>query len=179
MSERFTPYDPEALDPDQRAVHDAIRSGPRGSVPWIFHLFLASPDLAARVQELGAFCRYNTGLPPRLSELAILIVARHWKADYEWSVHEGEARKAGLADAVIAAIEADRRPDFQDDDAAALIYEFCTTFLGGNEVPDPLFARTVERFGRKTVVELAAILGYYSMLAMAIRIFRLPPERRS
>jgi 4-carboxymuconolactone decarboxylase len=176
MSERFTPYEPEALDPGQRAVFDAIQSGPRGTVPWIFHLFLASPDLAARVQELGAFCRYRTGLPPRLSELAILIVAGHWRADYEWSIHEDEARKAGLADAVIAAIKAGARPDFQNDDAAKLIYEFCNTFLSRNDVPDALFARAVERFGRRTVVELAGLIGYYSMLAMAIRIFRLPPE---
>jgi 4-carboxymuconolactone decarboxylase len=175
MNERFTPYEPEGLDPDQRAVYDAIRSGPRGSVPRIFHLFLASPDLAARVQHLGAFCRYGTDLSPRLSELAILIVARHWKADYEWSVHEREARKAGLPDDVIAALAEDRRPDFKDDDTAELIYEFCTTYLGGNDVPDPLFARAVEQLGRKTVVELTGLIGYYSMLAMAIRIFRLTP----
>lgn len=175
MSDRFTPLRPEGLDPRQKAVFDAIQAGPRGTVPWIFHLYLESPDLAERVQQLGAFCRYGTGLPPILSELAILIVARHWDAEYEWSVHKHEAAKAGLSDATIAAIGARRRPDLADADAA-LIYDVCTSYLRDNELTDALFAAAVERFGRRTIVELAAILGYYSMLAMAIRIFRLPPE---
>jgi 4-carboxymuconolactone decarboxylase len=176
MSDRFKPFRRDDLDPRQQAVFDAIEAGPRGTVPWIFHLYLESPDLAARVAELGLFCRYRTGLPPRLSELAILIVARHWNAAYEWRVHEGEARKTGLADDAIAAIGSGREPDFDDADAR-LIYEFCTEYLSENDVSDALFARAIDRFGRRTVVELAGILGYYSMLAMAIRIFRLPPER--
>jgi 4-carboxymuconolactone decarboxylase len=175
MTDRFKPFLREELNPQQQVVFDAIRSGPRGTVPWIFHLYLESPELASRVQELGAFCRYRTGLPPHLSELAILVVARRWGAEYEWSVHEGEARKAGLAEEVIEAIGKGRAPDFADDDAA-LVYAFCSEYLKKNEVSDALFARAVERFGRKTIVELAGILGYYSMLAMAIRIFRLPPQ---
>ena len=117
MTERFTPFERADLDARQREVFDDIASGPRGTVPWIFHLYLNSPELASRVQQLGAFCRYGTSLPPRLSELAILIVAHHWKAEYEWSIHAGEARKAGLPDDVIAAIEAGRRPAFDDPDA--------------------------------------------------------------
>ena len=176
MSDRFKTFSRDALDPRQQAVFDAIQAGPRGSVPWIFHLYLESPELAAHVQELGAFCRYQTGLPRHLSELTILIVARHWQADYEWSVHEGEARKAGVPAGVIAAIGAGERPEFEDADAA-LVHAFCSQFLAENDVCDALFAHATERFGRRTVVELAGILGYYSMLAMAIRIFRLPPER--
>ncbi len=176
MSERFTPLRREDLDDRQGAVFDAIAAGPRGSVPWIFHLFLESPDLATRIQELGAFCRYGTSLSPDLSELTILIVARHWDAEYEWSIHESEARKAGLAEPIIAALRNDERPAF-DDAAAELVYEFCTKYLRDNDVSDALFAKATAHFGRKTIVELAAVLGYYSMLAMAIRIFRLPPER--
>lgn len=178
MSERFTPFRRDDLDDAQRAVFDAIQSGPRGTVPYIFHLFLASPELGSRVQQLGAYCRYGTSLPPRLSELAILVTARHWRADYEWEIHEKEARRAGLADPVIEAIEAGRRPDFSGDEEAAMVYDFADTFFRMREVPDELFARAVELFGRKTVVELAGILGYYSMLAMAIRIFELPLEGR-
>jgi 4-carboxymuconolactone decarboxylase len=177
MSDRFTPLNRDDLDESQRAVYDAIQAGPRGSVPWIFHLYLQSPDLAAAVQQLGAFCRYRTGLAGRLSELAILVVAKHWSAEYEWSVHEGEARKAGLPDCVIAAIAAGTPPDFGSDSEAALVYDFTSEYLAANEVSDPLFARAVDTFGRRTVVELAGIIGYYSMLAMAIRIFRLPPAR--
>ena len=175
MTERFSPFERDDLDARQREVFDDIASGPRATVPWIFHLYLNSPELASHVQRLGAFCRYGTTLSPRLSELAILVVAHHWKAHYEWSIHAREARKAGLPDDVIAAIEAGRRPAFDDADAE-LVYDFSTEFFRTNDVPDALFARAVERFGRATIVELAGILGYYSMLAIAIRIFRLRPE---
>jgi 4-carboxymuconolactone decarboxylase len=127
------------------------------------------------VQQLGAFCRYGTSLPPRLSELAILIVAQHWKADYEWAIHSREARKADIPDSIISAIESGKRPAFDEPDAE-LLYDFATEYFRKNDVPDDIFARAIERFGRKTTVELAGILGYYSMLAMAIRIFRLQPE---
>lgn len=176
MTERFEPLDQEALTPEQRAVFATIQSGQRGAVPWIFHLYLASPDLASRVQELGAFCRYRTGLSPHLSELAILVVARHWRAVYEWRIHEEEARKAGISEDVIAAIERGSRPEFEDADSA-LIYDFAAEFFGRNDVDDPLFNQALARFGRRTLVELVGILGYYSMLAIAIRIYRLPAER--
>jgi 4-carboxymuconolactone decarboxylase len=176
MAERFTPFEHADLTPRQREVFDAIAAGPRRTVPWIFHLYLNSPELASHVQRLGAFCRFGTSLPPRLSELAILIVARHWQADYEWSIHAREARKAGWTDDVIAALQEGRRPVFDDADAE-LVYDFATEYFRLNDVPDGLFERAMERFGRTTTVELAGILGYYSMLAMAIRIFRLPPER--
>lgn len=175
MAERFQPFDRGRLDPRQQAVFDAIRSGPRGSVPWIFHLYLNSAELAEHVQRLGEFCRYRTSLPPHLSELAILLVAHYWKADYEWRIHAVEARKAGLPAHVISAIEAGEAPDFGDADAA-LLYGFCTEFFRRSDVPDDIFEAAVARFGRKTIVELAGVLGYYSMLAIAIRIFRLPPE---
>lgn len=172
--QRFTRFEDGELSARQRQVFDAIAAGPRGDVPSIFHLYLSSPELAARVERLGAFCRYGTSLPPRLSELAILVTAHHWQAEYEWAIHAGEARRAGVPDAVIAAIEAGQRPDFDDPDDA-LVHDFASEFFRENDVSDALFERAVERFGRATVVELAGLLGYYSMLAVAIRIFRLPP----
>ncbi|MGF7160932.1 4-carboxymuconolactone decarboxylase [Rhodoligotrophos appendicifer] len=175
MTNRFKPFDPSELTPEQRVVFDDIRSGKRGTVPWIFHLFLNSPDLASRVQQLGAFCRYGTGLSAELSELAILIVAKHWGADYEWSIHKGEALKAGLSADIIDALDEGRKPDFTDPDAE-LIYDFATVFFATREVPDEIFQKAVGRFGKKTVLELTAVLGYYSMLAIAIRVFQLPNE---
>jgi 4-carboxymuconolactone decarboxylase len=175
MSERFKPFEQAELSARQREVFNDIASGPRGTVPWIFHLYLNSPELASRVQQLGAFCRYGTSLPRHLSELAILIVAHRWQAEYEWAIHAGEARKAGVPETMIAAIESGKRPAFDDPDAE-LLYDFATEFFRQNDVSDALFERAVERFGRATTVELAGILGYYSMLAVAIRIFRLQPE---
>ena len=171
MTQRFKPLARDTLAPDQRSVYDAIAAGPRGTVPAPFHIFLQSAPLADRVQQLGGLLRYGTGLPPRLSELAILITAAHWGAQYEWSVHEVEARKAGLADAVISAIAAGTRPALEGDEA--LVYEFASTFYAKRDVPDELFAAATARFGEKTTVELASILGYYSMLAIVLNLFRV------
>ena len=172
MTQRFKPLARDTLAPDQRSVYDAIAAGPRGTVPAPFHIFLQSAPLADRVQQLGGLLRFGTGLPPRLSELAILITAAHWGAQYEWSVHEAEARKVGLADAAINAIAAGTRPALEGDEA--LVYEFASTFYAKRDVPDELFAAAIARFGEKTTVELASILGYYSMLAIVLNLFRVP-----
>ena len=171
MTQRYKPLAREALAPEQRSVYDAIVAGPRGTVPAPFHIFLQSAPLADRVQQLGGLLRYGTGLTPRLSELAILVTAAHWHAEYEWSVHEAEARKAGLPEAVIRAIAAGTRPGLEGDDA--LVYEFASTFFAKRDVPDELFAAATARFGEKTTVELASILGYYSMLAIVLNLFRV------
>jgi 4-carboxymuconolactone decarboxylase len=171
MTQRFTPLARDALAPDQRLVYDAIVAGPRGTVPAPFQIFLQSAPLADRVQQLGSLLRYGTSLPPRLSELAILVTANHWRAAYEWSVHVPEALKAGVSQSTIDAISAGRRPEFDGDDA--LIYDFATEFYRTRDVPDELFAAAIARFGRKTVVELASILGYYSMLAIVLNLFHV------
>jgi 4-carboxymuconolactone decarboxylase len=84
---------PETMSPAQRKVHDAIVSGPRGVVQGPLKVWLNSAELASRAQELGAFCRYHTSLPKRLSELAIIVTGAHWKAGFEWFVHAPEAMR--------------------------------------------------------------------------------------
>jgi 4-carboxymuconolactone decarboxylase len=171
---RYREITRKELTAEQQQVFDAI-AGPRGGVvPTPFHVLLESPPLASHTQALGAFCRYRTGFSPRLSEMTVLIVAAHWDAEYEFHVHIPIARKEGVPDNVIAAIRAKQTPKF-DDAESKLIYDFATTFFANNEVPDALFEQVVARFGRRRVVELAGILGYYSGLAMLLRIFRVTP----
>lgn len=171
MTERYALLTPEILTSEQKPVYDAIAAPRKGNVPKPFHVFLQSPELADRVQQLGALLRYRTGLPPHLSELAILVTAKHWDAHYEWSVHEGEARKAGVAEDVIDAIASNTRPMLSGD--AAAVYDFASSFLATRDVPDSVFNLAVARLGSKTVVELSSILGYYSMLAIVMGIFRV------
>jgi 4-carboxymuconolactone decarboxylase len=173
VTERYTPLTPETLTPEQKPVYEAIAAARHGSVPKPFHVFLQSPELTNRAQELGALLRYRTGLPARLSEIAILVTAKHWDAHYEWSVHEGEARKAGVPEELILAIAAGTRPVVTGDDAA--VYEFASSFFANRDVPDAVFSAAVACFGPKTVVELASILGYYSMLAIVMSIYRVRP----
>jgi 4-carboxymuconolactone decarboxylase len=176
MSTRFRKLDTGQLSPEQRAVFDAIAAPRGGVVPAPFHILLESPELASLTQALGAFCRYRTQLGPRLSELLVLITATHWGAEYEFSVHTPEARKAGVADTVIAALQAGETPRFGDADSQ-LLYDFATSFFETRDVPDGLFDKAVAHFGRRRVVELAGVLGYYSGLAMLLRIFRVPAEK--
>ncbi len=171
MAERFHELRREELLPDQRRVFDAIASSPRGNVPAPFHILLHSAELADHAQRLGALLRYRTGLPARLSEIAILVTAKHWSAEFEWYVHEREARAAGVAEETIAAIAAGKQPVIEGD--AALVHDFATNFYRTNDVSDELFDRAVERFGKRTVVELTSILGYYSMLAILLKVFRV------
>ncbi len=173
MQERYTPLSPGTLTPEQKPIYEAIAAARNGSVPKPFHVMLQSPELTERAQQLGALLRYRTGLPARLSELAILVTAKHWDARYEWSVHEGEARKAGVPEDVIRAIANGMRPALSGDDA--VVYDFASSFFAHREVPEPVFDLAVARFGMKTVVELSAILGYYSMLAIIMGIFRVEP----
>src|SRR5262245_32534738 len=150
MTERFAPFTRDTLSLEQQRVFDAIVAGPRGAVPAPFHLFLHSAELADRVQQLGVLLRYRTGLTPRLSELAILVTARHWGAEYEWSVHEREARKAGVSESVIRAIAAGTSPELGGDDA--LVYDFAHTFYAQRDLPEALYGAAVARFGMRTVV---------------------------
>jgi 4-carboxymuconolactone decarboxylase len=171
MEKRYRELSLDEISAEQKAVFDAIAST-RGVVPTPFHILAESPQLASLTQALGAFCRYRTGLPPLLSELAVLITAAHWDAEYEFAVHTPDALKAGVPQDVIDALRAGQSPSFADDDSR-LIHAFATTFYAARDIPDALFAEAVARFGRRQVVELAGVLGYYSGLAMLLRIFRV------
>ena len=156
-------------------MFNAIAAPRGGVVPTPFHILLESPELASLTQALGAFCRYRTQLGPRLSELLVLITAAHWGAEYEFSVHAPEAQKAGVPDVVIAALGKGETPQF-DDVESQLLHEFATSFFKTRDVPDALFDKAMAQFGRRRVVELAGVLGYYSGLAMLLRIFRVPAD---
>lgn len=170
---RYRALSREELDEEQRRVFDNIARPRAGAVPAPFLVLMENPELCELVQAVGAFCRYRTGLSPRLSETAILTTAVHWGADYEFAVHSREARKAGVPEAEIEALAQKRRPDFSDPDAA-LVHDFAAALYRDRDVPDELFDAATARFGRRTVVELTGLLGYYSLLAIAIRAFRVP-----
>ena len=117
---------PETLSERQREVLDAISAGPRGGARGPFAALLRSPELCERAQLLGAFCRFGTSLGPRLSELAILVTAREWTAQYEWYAHARLAREAGLDGEIVEAIKARRRPEGMAADEAA-VYDLSTS----------------------------------------------------
>ena len=170
---RIPELSPNHLTPEQREVHDAIVAGPRGKVQGPLQVWLHSPKLAARAQELGAFCRYHTSLPKRLSELAILVTGAHWKAGFEWFAHAPEAIKAGLDAATVTAIHCGMSPRFVRADEAA-VYDFSRELLETHRVSDATYERATAELGAVGVVELVGILGYYGLISMTICAFRVP-----
>ncbi|MCC7124286.1 MAG: carboxymuconolactone decarboxylase family protein [Acidobacteria bacterium] len=164
------------MKPEQRAVYAQTVAGRRGSAPANVMVWLQSPNLAARAQKLGECVRYETVLPARLSELAILIVARHWSAHYEWAVHEVEAARAGVTPAVIAAIRDNTTPSF-DKPADEAVYAFSRALVADGRVPTPTFDALVLALGSRAAVELTALVGYYTMVAMTLNTFEIPAPK--
>lgn len=162
----------EDMSEAQRRVADEAASGKRGRVPAPLRAWLHSPELGARAQRLGEFCRYDTGLEPRLSELAILVVARTYTSHYEWYAHEREALKAGLDPAIIDDIAARRVPRFADGKTQS-VYDYVSSLLTTHRVPDAVHAAAIREFGEQGVVELVGVLGYYILVAMTLNAFEI------
>src|SRR5947209_13683980 len=169
----------DALDSQQRELLDSIRSGPRGSSTGIrgpFAVFLHAPAFGELAQKLGGYCRYNTAVPPRLSEFAILATARLWRAQYEWYAHVPQAERAGVKPATIRDLHAGPVPKSAPKDERA-IYDFIQELYKTRRVSDRNFKRVHATLGDAATVELVGILGYYVMISMILNVFRMaPPE---
>ena len=172
--QRFVEVDPALMTDEQRRVVEAITSGPRGFVAEPYRLLLHSPELADRVQTLGAYVRYRSVLPPRLSELAILVTARTWDNRFEWYHHVRDALAGGVPRAEIEAIARRERPQF-DDAKASVVYDFCRELLDDKSVGDETFARAIDALDIAGVVDLIGILGHYALLANLMNAFEVPP----
>jgi 4-carboxymuconolactone decarboxylase len=169
---RFKPINDAEMTAEQRRVAEAIVAGPRGEVRGPFLPLLESPELCDRVQRLGEFVRYHNSLPEPLKELAILVTARHWTAQFEWHVHHGLALKAGLAPAICDAIAAGRRPERMSAKETA-VYEFCTELLETKQVSDKAFAAVREHFGERGAIDLVGTLGHYGVISMVLNAARV------
>jgi 4-carboxymuconolactone decarboxylase len=178
-AQRFKPLSPAEMTPAQRRLAESILAGPRQSLSGPFGTFLYSPQTGDCAQKLGEQVRFRNSLPEKLKELAILIVARHWTAQYEWYAHQRLALVAGLDASIVAEIAAGRRPKALQPDETA-IYDFCTELLKTKEVSDPAFKAVADRFGLPGVVDLICTLGYYGLVSMTLNVDRFPlPEGAS
>jgi len=173
---RFTRLRLEAMDAAQRAVAEAILAGPRKSLDGPFSAMLHSPDMADPLQGLGAAVRFNGRIPPPIRELAILLVARRWKAQFEWHVHRLHALELGLDAAICDAIEKKRRPHSMSA-AEEAAYDFCHGLLETGTVADEAFDAAVRAFGESGAVDLIATVGYYTTVSFLLNADRYPvPE---
>lgn len=166
--------EPEIMNEAQRTVYDQIVSGPRGTIVGPLRAALHNPELADKWQRLGQVLRFETSIPKRLNEVAILVTARRWNSVLEWAIHAGDAERAGLETSVIEAIRIGQAPVFGDDTAAAEIYEFALQLVQVGDVEQSTYDAIVNRWGEVGAVELTAVVGYYSMVAMTLNVHRIP-----
>lgn len=170
---RLPDIDPARLDPEQRRVHDAILSGPRGIVEGPLRVWVNNPGLADKAQALGAYCRYGTSLPQRLSELAIIVTGAHWRAGFEWAVHGPIALKAGLDPEAVEAIRTGGTPHFARTDEAA-VHAFASELLVTRRVSEATYRTALDALGQTGVIDLVGVLGYYGLISMTIQAFEVP-----
>ncbi|MDQ8729211.1 carboxymuconolactone decarboxylase family protein [Bradyrhizobium sp. LHD-71] len=163
------------LSPDQKKVWDEVVAGPRKKMHGPFFIWLHSPELLSRGQNLGLYARFHSSLPPRLSELCILIMSAHWHCAGEWIDHEPIAREHGVDGAALEKLRRGLPAVFKQEDEQAM-YDFAQELLRTHEVSDACYARARAALGERGVLDVVAVLGYYSMIAMAMKAFAMIPE---
>jgi 4-carboxymuconolactone decarboxylase len=166
-----TPDQP--MTAEQRRVYDAVASGPRGIVQGPLLAALHRPELAEKWQQLGELLRYRTSLPPQLSEIAILVTAQRSRCQLEWHLHEGFAAKAGVPRAVIDDIHAGRRPTAAEPQMLT-IHDYAAELQERRAVSEATYRRALDYWGVVGVVELTALIGYYTMVAMTLNAHEFP-----
>ena len=181
---RFPHIPEEKLTPEQRAIVDDIRAGPRsklttssaskpGPIGGPFNVMLRSPVIGMLIQKLGGEIRFNSVISGKLNELAILITARHYMANYEWNAHCKLALKGGLDPAIAQAIAEGREPAGMDADEQ-LVYDFSRSLHNNHGVSDDLFKRASDRFGERGIVDIIAVNGYYSLVSFLLNVDKTP-----
>ena len=174
--DRMPPMPDASQTPEQRAARAELISGPRGELAGPFVPLLRSPELMRRTQKLGEYLRFQSALPDRVKELAILVVARWWGQAYEWSFHLPLALKAGVDRAAAEAIAEGRRPERLTDEEAAA-YDLLSELHETRAVSDPVYSGALTAFGEAGVIDLVGFAGYYGLLAMVMNTARTPaPE---
>src|ERR1700730_14072692 len=161
---RFAPLKAEELNPAQKAWADMIAAPPRNAkfANPPYRAYIRNPDLAPRLSAMSDYLRWNTSLPPRLSELAILITARQWTAQYEWFAHYPLALKGGLDPKVAGDIAAGTRPDNMKEDEVAL-YDLVMALYRDKKVTDSVYKAALDKFGERGIMDIIGIIGYYDI----------------
>jgi 4-carboxymuconolactone decarboxylase len=160
-----------SLSPRQQEISDRISSR-RGGTRGPFLVWLRSPELCEKVEALGAYCRFESALDPRLRELSLLIAARHFDAQYSWNAHVGKAADLGVSRDALIALAERREPDFGQPDEQ-IAYRLATEILGAHFVSDDTFGQAVAVLGEQGVVDLIGCLGNFAMLAMLLNTFQV------
>jgi 4-carboxymuconolactone decarboxylase len=173
VGDRFKPLTWDEMTPAQRTMVEHLFAGPRAGANGPFNVLLRSPEMGDIAQQFGASMRFNQSMPRKLNEMAIIITARYWTAQYEWYAHKRAALQAGLDPAIVDAIQHGRRPATMQKDEDA-VYTFCTELLNTKHVSDATFAAAKNTVGEKGVVDLMGVMSWYQMVSMLLNVDRYP-----
>ena len=174
-----TPNDWDKLTPEQKTYAESILSGPRADISGPLGVMMVSPELGDLTQKATAYARFAgregfSSVPPKLNELAILVVAKHWKAEYVWNAHHGAAVRLGIPADVVEAIRSGQRPPAMERDVEA-IYRFASEFMTAREVSDTtLQAARGVLGGDRGVVDLVGTMGLYQISSMMVALDQTP-----
>jgi len=165
MSKRFPQLSMDQLDEQQQPLAQQIMKISRVGIAGPYNIMLRSPVFGQRMFDLLHYLRWQTSVPLRLNEFAILIIGRQWRSQVEWFAHAPLAIKAGLSPQIVAELKLSKRPSNMPPEEAA-VYDFITELMTKHEVSDATFNRARELFGEQQVVDLTAVAGTYITIAM-------------
>ena len=165
MSKRFPQLSMDQLDEQQQPLAQQIMKISRVGIAGPYNVMLRSPVFGQRMFDLLHYLRWQTSVPLRLNEFAILIIGRQWRSQVEWFAHAPLAIKAGLSPQIVAELKLSKRPSNMPPEEAA-VYDFITELTTKHEVSDATFNRARELLGEQQVVDLTAVAGTYITIAM-------------
>jgi 4-carboxymuconolactone decarboxylase len=169
--ERYPTLSLDQLTPEQKAYIENLQKPPRNNTGALknppFKVYMRSPELAPKLEAVSDYVRWGSGLPPRLTELAIMITARHWSSQWIWRGHYRGGLRGGLDPSVGADIAAGKRPEKMKEDEA-ILYNYATEMYRDKAVSDATFAAAVKQYGEKGLIDLVATMGYYDTVAMTL-----------
>jgi 4-carboxymuconolactone decarboxylase len=161
---------PGEMSADQKQTYDESIAGKRGAPPAPMMAWLNSPEMARHATRLGAVLRFDTIFPAKLSEIAILVTARHFTSHYEWFAHKRLALKGGMDAKIIEDIRDRRTPHF-DDPSARMIYDVAKSLHEARGLSQKLYEEAVNVLTLRGLVEIIGLCGYYTMVSMTLNTF--------
>lgn len=173
FAQRLGPPPADTFTAEQRAAMEEFQKQRGVGISGPFEPMLWSPEAMIRAASMGTYLRYKSVFPPNLSEFIILVTARSWSQQYEWSTHYPIALKAGVSKAIADAIADGRRPQGMSADEE-MTHDFCTELLRNHSVSDPTYARVVKRFGEQGAIEMVGVVAYYTFQSMVLNTARTP-----
>ena len=163
---------PEQLTAEQKTVFDQLVAG-RGRILGPYKIWIHSPTVASGMEHIGTFLNKRSSLSPREVEIGILVIAQHWDADYVRTAHIREGKRVGLTQEQIDAILAGKEPALADAHEQA-VYRFAAALAAGAKLTDAAFAAIEQALGRAGVAEVLVLLGYYTSVALGMKVHEVP-----